>query len=857
MSSQVKAKIVINSIPHGSITLDETLNVSEAYQQIIEQLGSNSNDPRYKYFFENLDEIIEHDKQYSTKLKLSEIIDHNSSIIHLKRVLKIKVSVVGNRPIEYEFDNLDDDLFNIRKKLLQIREESIKIIPRFFKFLKDDRSFVTDFGEKHTTLGGILGTSNILRISLDEKKELINNNSSAIVTIHKHLHSGGVDKYTERLSTNRKLDYVRSILKMGPNLVFYHIDEKINRLSEISTDWADIAWVIDDKLQLKICQEDDKDWNKLIEQCDMGFTYENENIKFATSQAFTINVTRITPVFNHLYSGTLELICEQRFDSLFKECLIVNGEITETSPLPYLPYLSLFVGISYNKANELYKSRNEATRYSCEIISKAKLRLDKQNIILNKDFINEIESALNNKYTNNKKINELRKIFQKYGHFYASEVIYGGAIIENSRNINTRRRGCGSIGVVTNNNITVHDNFQNMTSELLDISKKTLTIVGGNEAFYIKDNPEASRSWRSSVKNSKYWRIISYNIRPIIDLLDDNLKNKILEIFGKKILKAEITTHPTSLRNLCKDPIIIDDLSNIFKELTSNPSQCQIFASIMNQDDRIYSLRVDYVDENSPVFVVHYVGNKKKLRKKQRQLYKIRISWIIVGYPEKFMFELRNSGIDVTICEKKLEEMERVDTNNNCSYKCTIDSSPNTTYSKLGISVIHSPTSSRYYNPYKSIIIGTHFRPDNTVCLFVRNLDSNSSNDNILNEIPLLKIVYSIINMGDNKPRLVKVKWNNKNPNMFFNPFSKDNSKKLMLFEEDGTFRSILENCVRKKSDGDYELGCPLLINIMNGCEYHGFVNINRKSPLYHSMNHSSSTNSEFEGFISYFIVAD
>ncbi|CAG8543258.1 17327_t:CDS:2, partial [Dentiscutata erythropus] len=708
-----------------------------------------------------------------------------------------------------------------------------------------DGAPITEFEEKYTTLGGILGTNNILHISLDERKTIISDYSSPYVTIHRHLNSisNTPDKYTVQLSTNRKLDYVRSILKMGPNLIFYHSDEKISRCSEISTDWTDIAWVINDRLQLKICQEDDRDWNKLVEQCDMGFTYENEHIKFAPSRAFTINVTEINPIFNHLYSGNTELECNQKFESLFKECLIVNGEIASTSSLPYLPYLSLFAGISYDQANELYKSRQETTKYSCEIISQAKLSLNKQNIILNKDFINEIKSALNNTYTNGRKINELRKVFRKYGYFYANEVIYGGAIIENSKNIKTRRSD----------------------SEKADIGVKTgvdmgLTIVGGNEASYIEDNNEDIRLWRNSVNNSKYWRIISYNIRPIIDLLDDSLKHQILETFGKKILKAGITTYHTKLRIQCTEPIIVDDLSNIFRDLTSNPSQCQIFASIMNQDKRIYSLRVDYADENSPAFVVHYVGNKKKLQKKQNQPYEIKVSWIIVGYPEKFIFELRNSEIDVTICEKRLEEMERVDTNNNYSYRCTIDTYPNTC-SKLGISVIHSPTSSSSYNPYTSIVIGTHFRLDNKACLFIRNLDISHNNDNIIDGIPLLKIAYSIINMKDNKPRLLKAKWKNNmgfSLNMGLNSFFKDNSKKLIICDEDGSFHSILENSTKKKGKGkDYELGYPLLVNIMNDCEYHGFVNINRKSPLYHSMNHPNGANSEFEGFISYLSLSN
>ncbi|CAG8796620.1 5944_t:CDS:2, partial [Racocetra fulgida] len=257
-------------------------------------------------------------------------------------------------------------------------------------------------------------------------------------------------------------------------------------------------------------------------------------------------------------------------------------------------------------------------------------------------FIDDVKSALNATYSRDNKISELKNICQKYGHFYASEVIYGGAIIENVNNVS---------GGSSSHNFQNYDRFRNITSELLNISRKTLTIVGGNDALYVPSNSEAVRSWRNSVNNPKYWRIISYNIRPIFDLLDDNLKHQILETFGKKILKAGITTLPISPLIQDTGLIVTYDLSDEFQDLTSSPSQCQIFASIMNQDNCIYSLRIDYVDDGTtPVFVVHYVSNViGKRRSQTNQHRRIQISWIIVGYPEKFMFELKNSKVEVTI----------------------------------------------------------------------------------------------------------------------------------------------------------------------------------------------------------------
>ncbi|RIB28977.1 hypothetical protein C2G38_1298958 [Gigaspora rosea] len=228
---------------------------------------------------------------------------------------------------------------------------------------------------------------------------------------------------------------------MGPNLVFYDGEgQKIKRSSENSINWTEIASIENEQLQLKIYQENDQDWDKLIEQCDIGFIYKNNDIQLAESQAFTIDVTKIKPKSLQIGSEIVELKCQQLFDSTFKEHLILNGEIT--AAVPYLSYLSLLVGITADQANEFSKSRSETTVYSCDIIRKSKLSLDRTNINLKPTFINEVRSAL--KYESHmEKISKLKKISEKYGHFYANEVIYGGAIIENNKDVNTQEKSSG------------------------------------------------------------------------------------------------------------------------------------------------------------------------------------------------------------------------------------------------------------------------------------------------------------------------------------------------------------------------------------------------------------------------------
>ncbi|CAG8486031.1 665_t:CDS:2 [Cetraspora pellucida] len=633
---------------------------------------------------------------------------------------------------------------------------------------------------------------------------------------------------------------------MGPNLAFYKDDKKIKRSLEDSINLKDIAWKVKNEFHIKIKKENDEDWNELIEQCaiDMGFTYENDRIQLAKLQAFTINVTTIKPQISPLFSGTREFKCEQQLDGLFKENLIFNCQMDS----PYLSYLSLLAGLTLERTNELKKSRVESTTYSYECIEKAKLNIDKTNVILENDFIEDVNSALDAKYSRKEKINKLIEISKKYGHFYANEVVFGGAIIKNIKNINEQKHGRNSnISFGIKNNQThfgLGYNSENTVSKLLNISQKTLTIIGGNVAFYVQDDQEAIKLWRNSVNDPKQWRIISYNIRPIFDLLDDERKNKVLEAFGKQILKARITTRNIELQQLSTCPIVLEGLDKEIKDVTSNPLQCQIFASIINQDNRVYSLRVEYLDKNTPAFVIHYIGGRKNSKKKQQC--EIQVGWIIIGYPEKFIFEQRNNEMEVIINEKKCddEEMEKMEIENNHSYRCTINPSSNSCC-KLGISVIESPEVSTNYSVYNSkIVTGAHFSPENMACLFIQNLDKNHNIGDNIDENLRLKMVYGII---DAESLLLKVRLKNcKKYGIISN--SIDDYKKLSALDKEDKkiLSSILEGC--GKIENGYNVGNLVFMNVVNKCDHHGFVNITPQYLLYDSLNNTSN---EFEGHIS------
>ncbi|CAG8599112.1 6240_t:CDS:2, partial [Dentiscutata erythropus] len=744
MEKLKKARVIINTDSPVEMMLNDNLTLSNAHSLIIGRLDPSFNDPRYKFFFKALGvDILD-----IQDLTISDIINQN--LIYMKRVLHIKVIIDGCLSKYYDLGSLDDNLFNIRQIL-----HDEPIIPSFFKFLRGEH-LISETEEKHHGLREILNGCDELFIYS------VNENSNKSVTICKYLQSDKIEKYTEYLPTAEKLIQIRTLLKMGPNFTFRDGDKKINRSSEASIGWINIAWIENEKLQLKIYQDNDLEWNELVSQCDMGFTFK----------------------------------------------------AAPSLPLSYLPYFSLLA----NASNESSESHSKTTKYSSIVISKAKLSLDETNIILDNSFIEEVNSALVDDHSRNKKLKELGRILKKYGHFYASEVIFGGAIIENYENISSQTKDSSSLGVkvVGDFELLVHAEggyeSNDTTSKTVDMSKEMLAIIGGDEILFVKNDPEAIKSWRNSFNNSKHWRIISYKIRPIFDLLDNGLKNKVLEALGEQILKVGTITHHAELECSNLNPIVIDSWSNgIFEDVTSNPLQCQILASIMNKDNHIYSLRIEYVDEDTPVFVIHYL--------------------------EKFIFEQRNHDIKIT--KKKCEEMAKVKIDNHLSYKCPIEQFFNHS-SKLGICVIQCPSESSNYDVYQSkMVTGIHFSPEKLACMFVHDLDDCTNVGNTIDEISPSKIICSIIDIKDNKSCMLEVEWKNSGRHNLFS----DISKKLIVCDEHKKYlTSLLEECFREE-----RIDNPLFMSIFNNCSQHGFINITPKCPIYFMLNRTNNTPSEFK----------
>ncbi|CAG8677233.1 17694_t:CDS:2 [Gigaspora margarita] len=644
-----------------------------------------------------------------------------------------------------------------------------------FKRNQSSEELITKEAENKIKLKDILGNNNELYICFDPP--------ITRVKIYTHTHLNNVMPRWKSLPSEAYLDEVRSKLEMASNSVFFHLNADFDRSDEASTKWIDISSKDDKNLKLEIRRDGDIDWNKLMEQCDSGLLYENENIQTAQLKAFTIDITKIKP---NLYlqppSENVKFKCEQRFDSVFKERLIIKGQIAST-----LPYLSVLLDISYDKVNELQKSRVVSTEYTCELIRKAEIKFIKElNIKLNDDFVKKVKLALKDPNP----LKKLGEITKEYGHFYASEIIFGGAIIE--KNNYRQEKGVNHVNV----NCEVQNEIEESMTKILDISK--LTTIGGKDTLYSKKD---SQKWNDSVDDSKYWRIISYKIQPIFDLLDDELRNRVLESFGKQILKEGIK--PIDIRVPFNGSIHVnfDDETGDIADI----NKCQIFASLMNKQKVIdvFSVRIEYADNNSPYFVIHHIGSKES----KKRNFNIAIGWFIIGYPRNFEFKQKNCMIKVFSEERDLNEEGaqnsfEITDNFICKQDC-----------KLVMSELSIPKSSNIDLHKSNIVIGAHFTESgNKICTFTHDLD-NSSADKLseFRSHSNLKIVYS--------------------------------SEKNLC--------SIIKSCSTKHEN----FAISLFVNLLNECNYHGFVNLTPKFPIYYLISHENGQIPDnFNCGVSYFI---
>ncbi|CAG8751532.1 2029_t:CDS:2, partial [Cetraspora pellucida] len=345
-----------------------------------------------------------------------------------------------------------------------------------------------------------------------------------------------------------------------------------------------------------------------------GYLFDNNYIKSAFKQAFTIHIDKIESKIQ--INNIIEKVekCDNKLEALFKRNLMSCKNISNI-----LPCLSVFLGVPLHNSHRIF-NHIATTKCSYRIWEKEELIISKQSINPTNDFIAEVKRALKceNKET------QLRRVAEKYGTFYARRLVFGGAVIK-----------------------------ETFSEGFINTNDNQVRIIGG-----IKENNGFSlKSWIRSLDNRDVWEIIEYDeIYSIFDLLDDNLQKEIFDALGHRILKAGINDIPSNW-DFSKNVTYVHSLAMQFADLDKliKINDCYIFASIIDKNDRdSFSLRIGYMNEHIPLIIVHL---KKPLHKKYKNS-QIRVGWVIVGQPINFDFDQTNYPVILESGEPPISQIE-------------------------------------------------------------------------------------------------------------------------------------------------------------------------------------------------------
>ncbi|CAG8707666.1 2726_t:CDS:1, partial [Dentiscutata heterogama] len=344
-------------------------------------------------------------------------------------------------------------------------------------------------------------------------------------------------------------------------------------------------------------------------------------IAFEFHQDITQSVKMRKFFAEYKYEGT----CINKHENFLRKNLVAEGKISIAMPSQSSVGFTILHG---SQTNNTYNTEF-SSKYNIRLFSRYEIEIDIKKVQPTEIFIQEVNSALQS----NNPVNELKRVCEKFGECIASKVKIGGRIhkIEyynmssSSRQISTTMSAdinigsnlVGSIGG-SYSNVNGH-NVSSSTSN----DKIYIRFYGGDENKFKEDNIVL---WQDSLEDYTTWQVIEYTeLIPIFDVLNSELRQKVLEAMGQKVLYSKIDSVD----------VVMSSSKFSYEHKLSIPSnlsyvdlkECQIFASVMNatnknknKNKKVFSTRIIlYTSNNSASVVLHRIHKKSKKSKKSKK----------------------------------------------------------------------------------------------------------------------------------------------------------------------------------------------------------------------------------------------
>ncbi|KAF0559890.1 hsp70 family protein [Gigaspora margarita] len=291
---------------------------------------------------------------------------------------------------------------------------------------------------------------------------------------------------------------------------------------------------------LKIERSIDPNINEITHRCKLnyGIRMTEDGPKNLNEMAFEFpqDITQSVKMRKFYAEYKYEGMCTSKHENFLRKNLVTEEEISIAMPS------GLYIGFIISGGNQTDDTYNTefSSKYKIRLFSRYKIEIDIEKVQPTEIFIQGVNSALESDNT----IDELKRVCEKFGEYIARNVKTGGRMhkieyynmsnftpTNRSANINIGSKLVGSIGG-SYNNVNEH----NVSSSMSD-DETYIRFYGGDENKFKEDNLAL---WQDSLDDYTTWQVIEYtDLIPIFDVLNSELRQKVLDTMGQKVLYSK------------------------------------------------------------------------------------------------------------------------------------------------------------------------------------------------------------------------------------------------------------------------------------------------------------------------------
>ncbi|CAG8784668.1 5902_t:CDS:2, partial [Gigaspora margarita] len=456
----------------------------------------------------------------------------------------------------------------------------------------------------------VIDNAEILVVKLDDKNKL--------------------NEVRERFKNYKEITMTNDVNFTKNGVIISINDEKNFKLKEIL-------------VENKVCLKTNPNWRELVKRfkLEYGRNYEEHKDKAANKQAFIIKDCKFD----------LFIADEYYHDNI---TISSNDELTRNKGLFLKAQMEILSAASLGFSIESEKNSQDhseaALKFYVEHFGKAEISIKEQSIELTSEFQNEVQKAI--ELQNSQEIN---KVITEFGQFMPTIVRFGGRLYYkdttnmSKHSINNNKTGSANLSIC-GKGIEVQNNF-GTSSKGKSIMQQKISAIFGGDKKKMYEGKEAE--WKASLQDFRSWEPIEFR-KPvsIFEFLEEDLKKKIREIIGKRIIYSNVQDYEFKINNLRN--IVSLEMPGDVQKIFSNPDiDSQVFATIFNTDENndVFAY-ILYTPE--PYDVPKVIINCIQSNKKQQRVCQIKIGWIIVGYNLDISSALLSSDARLQTASKKI-----------------------------------------------------------------------------------------------------------------------------------------------------------------------------------------------------------